>query len=259
MKKVKMYLLFASLIGLTVACQKTEDILSENTSAQDVTPASGNQSNDATLRHVDPDDFVTGVNNPFFPLTPGDTYHSLTTKIDGNDTVFENHNFIITHQTKVVQGVTCIEVHDVSTINGVLLEDTYDWFAQDDDGNVWYFGEDTKKYDSTGNYSTAGSWEAGVNGAQAGIQMWAHPRLHIGQTYNQEYYVGIAEDKAKVINGNVNTTVPYGSFQNCIKIREWTPLEPGIFGFKIYKAGIGQVRSGTPSEGESAVLISITH
>ena len=260
MKKQKMYLLFACLISMAVACKKTEDVLPGNSATQDgVSADAATQNAPDANRCIDPNDFVSGVNNPFFPLNVGETLHYLTTTIAGTDTSYENVDFIVTNQTKIIQGVTCMVVHDVVTWNGTLIEDTYDWFAQDDDGNVWYFGEDTKKYDSNGNYSTLGSWESGVDGARAGYQMWAHPRAHIGQTYKHEYYAGIAEDKAKVINGNVNVSVPYGSFQNCIKIKEFSPLAPGVNGFKYQKAGIGMVRSATPSEGESAVLISITH
>ena len=269
MKTMKMILLFGSFICFTAACQKNHDLLAENPGAAEGVAADALAKDHTALdrttgeivssRCINPNDFVAGVNNPFFPLTPGTTLHYVTTIVDGSNTIIEHNNFMVTSQTKVILGVTCMVVHDVSTIDGRLLEDTYDWFAQDDDGNVWYFGEDTKKYDETGNYSTAGSFEAGVDGAKAGYQMLAKPRTHIGETYRQEYYVGIAEDKAKVINGHVSVSVPYGTFSNCIKTKEWTPLEPGKIGYKIYKAGIGQVYSATPVENESSVLISITN
>lgn len=265
MKNKKMYLLLACLISMAVSCKKT-DSLSGDATNQDVLTSDAasrlgiNESDIAESRIVNPENFVQGVSNPFFPLNPGDTYHYLSSFVNDGVTVYHNGDFNVTDQTKVIQGVTCIIVHDVTTgTDATLIEDTYDWFAQDILGNVWYFGEDTKKYDENGNVSTAGSWEAGVDGAIAGIQMWAHPRAHIGQTYNQEYYSGIAEDKAKVINGNVIANVEFGSFQNCVRIKEFTPIEPGINGYKQYKEGIGMVSSATPIEGESAELISITH
>jgi hypothetical protein len=265
MKKKKMYLLFACLVSMTVACKKN-DSLPDDAANQDVVSSGSsarlgtNESDIIEKSTVDPDNFIQGVNNPFFPLNPGDTYHYLASFVNDGITVNHNGDFMITDETKLIQGVTCMIVHDVTTgTDGTLIEDTYDWFAQDIYGNVWYFGEDTKKYDENGNFSTAGSWEAGVDGAMAGIQMWAHPRAHIGQIYNQEFYSGIAEDKAKVIDGNVFANVPFGSLQNCVRIKEFTPLEPGINGYKQYKEGIGQVSSATPIEGERAVLISITH
>lgn len=247
-----MYLLFLCLIGIAAACQKNKGVIPGNSGSQEIVSA------DAPSRIVDPDDFVAGVNNPFFTLTPGTTFHYFTTNVHANVTEYENVDVTVTNQTKVIQGVTCMVVHDVVSWNGALIEDTYDWYAQDADGNVWYFGEDSKTYDSTGNYVTTGSWEAGVDGAEAGYIMWANPRAHLGKAYRQEYYPGFAEDKGKVVNGHANESVPYGSFQNCIKIKEWSPLHPGEVGFKYYEEGVGQLSSYVASEGESSVLISIT-
>ncbi|MCJ7444198.1 MAG: hypothetical protein MUO26_06665 [Methanotrichaceae archaeon] len=107
-----------------------------------------------------------------------------------------------------------------------LAEETFDWYAQDEHGSVWYFGEDSKEYENGKVVSTDGSWEAGVDSAEPGLVMEANPQ--IGDTYRQEYYEGEAEDMAQVISLNESVTVPYGLFDKCLVIEEWTPLEPNL-------------------------------
>jgi len=146
--------------------------------------------------------------------------------------------FAVTAATKVIQGVTCRVVHDRVFINGVLEEDTFDWFAQDNKGNLFYFGEDTKEFDAAGHVtSTAGSFEAGVNGAQAGIIMEADPK--VGDTYRQEFAKGVAEDQATVLNLNSTATTPAGTFSNCLQTKEFTHLKPGNVEEKRYARGLG--------------------
>jgi hypothetical protein len=138
--------------------------------------------------------------------------------------------------------VKCVVVNDKAWKNGKLIEQTYDWHAQDKEGNVWYFGEDTKEYKNGKVTSTKGSWEAGVDGAKPGIIMEAHPK--VGQSYRQEYYEGEAEDMAKVQSLNESLTVPYGSFDHVLVTKEWTPLEPSYHEHKYYARGVGQVYGG---------------
>ena len=104
----------------------------------------------------------------------------------------------VTHDTRKVMGVECVVVDHKGWEGGKLIERTYDWFAQDDKGTVWYFGEDTKEYENGEVVSTKGSWEAGVDGAKPGIIMQADPK--VGQSYHQEYYPGEAMDMARVIS-----------------------------------------------------------
>ena len=187
---------------------------------------------------IDPKDFTTTIDNPFFPLVPGTTYIYEGTK-EGSPLrdVFE-----VTDRTKMIMGVKCREILDRVYVDGALEEDTLDWFAQDDDGNVWYFGENTKELDADGNVvSTEGSWEAGVDGALPGILMEAHPR--VGDTYRQEFAEGVAEDMATVLALNKTVKVPFGNFKGCLETKEFTPLEPGQFEHKYYAAGIGFIRS----------------
>jgi hypothetical protein len=154
-------------------------------------------------------------------------------------------------------GVTTSIVRETEWEDGELVEDTFDWFAQDVDGNVWYFGEDSKEYEDGEVVSTAGSWEAGVDGAKPGIIMQADPQ--IGLAYRQEYYAGEAEDMAEVISLTGNATVPYGSFDNVLITREWTPLEPGIEENKYYAMDVGLIMEETVEGGSGSLeLVDIT-
>ncbi len=184
---------------------------------------------------IDPSNFVRGVDNPYFPLTPGTTlvYEGIS------DEGTERTEDTVTLDTKDILGVTCIVVHSTVTLDGNLIEDTLDWYAQDAQGNVWYFGEDTREYENGQVTSTSGSWQAGVDGAQPGIIMPSSPQ--IGATYRQEYFKGEAEDMAEVVSLSEAATVAYGSFQDLLLTREWTPLEPSIVENKYYARGMGLV------------------
>ncbi len=190
---------------------------------------------------ITPSDFTNShgkpnpINNPYNPLRPGTTYVYDGTK-DGED----QHDVVaVTKSTKSIIGVTTVVVRDTVTVAGFLAEDTFDWFAQDDAGNVWYFGEDTKEYDQQGNViSTFGSWEAGVDGAKPGIVMEAAPA--IGDTYRQELRAAVAEDMASVASLDETVTVPYGTFDRVLKTKEFSCIEAGL-DYKYYAQGIGLV------------------
>ena len=143
----------------------------------------------------------------------------------------------ITDQTKEILGVTTIVVREREWEDGELIEDTFDWYANDNEGNVWYFGEDSKEYDDGELVSTAGSWEAGVDGAKPGILVKGNPQ--VGDVYQQEYYEGEAEDMAEVLSLDASVTVEYGFFDNCLQTKEWTPLELGVEEHKFYASGVG--------------------
>jgi hypothetical protein len=130
---------------------------------------------------IDPANFVSGIDNPYFPLAPGTTFTYEAKTADG----LERDVVSVTHDTKVILDVTCTVVTDQSTVDGVIEEDTIDWYAQDKEGNVWYFGEFTTQFDNGVPVGHAGSWEAGVDGAQPGIVMLANPQP--GQSYRQEF------------------------------------------------------------------------
>ena len=192
---------------------------------------------------IDPADFTssTEIDNQYFPLVPGTIF---IYEGEDDEGVIEKIIVEVTGQTKLVMGVACVVVRD--TVSEVedgeeeVVEDTYDWFAQDNDGNVWYFGEDSWEYEDGEVASNEGSWEAGVDGALPGIIMHADPQ--VGVPYQQEYYEGEAEDMAEVISLNETVTVPFGTFENCLQTKEWTPLEPGIVEHKFYAPGIGFIK-----------------
>jgi hypothetical protein len=162
-------------------------------------------------------------------------------------------------ETKTILGISATVVHDQVFAEGELIEDTFDWFAQDDDGNVWYLGEDSKELENGQVVSTEGSWEAGVNGAQAGIIMWADPAAHVGQEYRQEFAEGEAEDVAKVVAVSESVTVPFGSFSGCIRTEDRNPLESGSRENKVYCPDLGTaVEFPLNSPTERTELVNVT-
>jgi hypothetical protein len=182
---------------------------------------------------IDPANFSTTIDNPYYPIVPGVVQHLKDTA--GNIVEITN-----TTDTKVILGVTCVVVHDtVSTSAGVLSEDTYDWFAQDKAGSVWYFGEQTNVHLPDGGLDPTGSWTGGVNCAKPGIVMEANPK--VGDSYRQEFYAGQAEDQADVLSVNETVTVAYGTFQNCLKTRDYTRFASGADENKYYCKGIGNL------------------
>lgn len=184
---------------------------------------------------INPEDFVEEIDNPYFPLTPGTTFVYEGESDEDNETLKTEVN--VTNETKVIMGVNTTVVRETEYEGGELEEETLDWYAQDKDGNVWYFGEDSKEYDEGEVVNTSGSWEAGVDGAQPGIIMGGDPQ--VGDVYYQEFAPGEAEDKAEVVSLNESVTVAYGSFESCLMTREWNPLEPGEEENKYYAPGVG--------------------
>lgn len=201
---------------------------------------------------INPANFVAGVNNPYFPLTPGTTYVYEGQTSDG----LEHSEFFVTHNTRVILGVTCIEVHDSVKLNGVLSEDTLDWFAQDKDGNVWYFGENTHELADGLITTIDGTFMAGVDGAKPGIVMKAHPM--IGDFYRQEFALDNAEDLADTLSLSETVTVPAGTYLNCLKSQETTPLETDLLEDKFFAPGVGNVLTVDEHTGARIELIQIT-
>jgi len=186
--------------------------------------------------HIDPADFGPRVDNPWFPLTPGRALVYTGTK-DGRKAL---DLFVATARTRVIDGVRTRVVEDRLYLDNVLEERTSDYYAQDRCGNVWYFGEDTATLDRRGHVvDTEGTWHAGVDGAQPGVFMQAHPQL--GRRFRQEWYRGQAEDVFKVIDRSARVTVPYGSFRHALRTAEWTALEPEVLDNKFYVRGVGEV------------------
>jgi hypothetical protein len=190
---------------------------------------------EADAVEIDPVDFTSEIDNPWMPLRVGSRWVYRETDQDGAERRVE---VTVLEETREVMGVETRVVHDVVTEDGEVVEDTYDWYAQDADGNVWYFGEDTKEL-SGGKASSAGSWEAGVDGAQPGILVPAEPE--VGMTYRQEYYEGEAEDAAEVLSLDEKVEVRSGTFDGVLMTKDYTPLEPDILEHKFYARGVGLV------------------
>jgi hypothetical protein len=193
---------------------------------------------------INPADFVAVIDNPFMPLKPG-----TRISFDGAERV----EITITTETKSILGVPATVVRDQVFLNGVLEEDTFDWFTQDRSGNVWYFGEKTAEYANGKVVSTAGSWEGGVHGALPGIIMLADPR--VGDVYRQEFYKGQAEDIGEVTGVGGSITVPLGTFTDILVTEEWTPLEPNVRERKTYVPGIGVVETRVIKGGRGVTKI----
>jgi len=236
MKKISL-ILFIVLGFLIVSCDKEEEERNKDLNYNPV---------------INPVNFTDWINNDYFPLVPGTiyTYHAATA--DGEEATVVS----ILHETKTILGVTCTIVRDVVSLDGVMIEDTYDWYAQDTDGNVWYFGEDVSNYENGVFQDKEGSFKAGVDGALPGIVMLAHPVMEM--PYRQEYYFNVAEDWGKVVATGLNVTTPMGSFMNCIKTADWNALEPDApIEYKYYALGIGLIREEVENTGEVSELISI--
>ena len=202
---------------------------------------------------INPANFVIEVNNPYFTLTPGTTY---TYKSHGKEGT-EINKVIVTNQTRKVMGVTTRVVWDRVWLNDQLIEETYDWYAQDKGGNVWYFGEDSKEYRKGRAASTEGSWEAGVDGAKPGIVMQAQPRP--GAPYRQEYKAGEAEDMGQVVSLRESVTTPAGTYKDCLKTKDWSAIESGGVEHKYYSREVGNVVLETEHGDKKRVeLIEIT-
>ena len=203
---------------------------------------------------LDPADFVRDVTNPYFPLPVGRTLIYRGVK-DGKSQVDRVH---VTSHIKVIEGIPAVTVTDVAKHNGQLLEKTTDWYAQDRQGNVWYLGEDTAAYLRGGKVDKSGSWQAGVRDAEPGIIMKAHPQ--VGDAYRQEYLAGVAEDRAEVLSLTESVTVPAGSFDNCLKTKDFTDLEPNNVENKFFCPDVGQVLTVTVQGGsDREELLSIAH
>lgn len=192
---------------------------------------------------IDPQAFSTTIDNAYLPMIPGTRLIYEADTSDGKRSTTTE----VTRDTKNVMGVKTVVVHDTVTTNGTISEDTYDWFAQDRDGNVWYFGEASKEI-KDGAVDTGGSFEAGVDGALPGIVMLASPQ--VGDKYRQEYAKGVAEDAGEVVNlhGNEDTQLT-GPSGDLLVIRDSDFLEPDAPAeSKYYKKGVGLILT-TPESG----------
>ena len=224
----------ALTLAFLLACQSpTSDpaltfLAGTDSAAADRTPSAAEP--------INPGNFPGGSRNRLFPLIPGTAFY-YTGEDDGVPTT---GLMTVTSSTKVIIGVPTIVVHDQAWNAGDLVEDTFDWYAEDRRGNVWYFGEDVTQLDHGQIIGHAGSWEAGVAGAIPGIIMPAVPQK--GRTYVQELAPGVAEDQMKVVSLDATVRVPFGTLTGCLKTEEFTPLHPDLLDNKFHCPGVGLVR-----------------
>jgi hypothetical protein len=207
--------------------------------------------------NLNPADFTTKIDNPYWPMTPGSKWVYSETDTEGTK---QKVVITVTNQTKTIaNGVKARVILDVVTEKGKPVEITKDWYAQDKRGNIWYLGEAVRNYENGKLVDRAGSFEAGVDGAQAGVAMPADPVP--GLSYRQEYYKGEAEDKASIITvGQEQVEVPYGYFnKDVLMTRDLVPTEPKVQELKFYAPGVGPLLSmHTDGPGGRATLISYT-
>ena len=200
---------------------------------------------------IDPMEFSSNVDNPYWPLVVGRTLVYEKQTPEG----LERIEVTALNETVEIDGYECRSVQDLVFLDGDLIEDTIDWYAQRCDGDVWYFGEIALNYEDGFLNDIDGSWRTGTDDAEPGILMKANPQ--IGDIYRQEYFLNEAEDMGEVVALNQTVTVPAGTFTGCVQTEDWTPIEPGVTEWKFYAPGIGMILELDPETGERLELIEI--
>jgi len=194
--------------------------------------------------NLDPADFVNVIDNPYLPFAPG-----MTWVYEGEeDDETERVEVEVLDETREIEGITATVVRDTVYVDGEIAEDTYDWYAQDKDGNVWYLGEDSHEYEDGKAVNASGSWEYGKDGALPGIVMLAHPE--VGDAYRQEYDEGEAEDMGEVLEVGATRELGIGSYDDVLVTEDWNPLEPDVIEQKSYAPGIGLIYEAKVEGGE---------
>jgi hypothetical protein len=184
---------------------------------------------------IDPASFVDVIDNRYFPLTPGTRWVYEGGSEDGPERI----EVEVLDERRDIQGISATIVRDTVYVEDVIAEDTYDWYAQDADGNVWYLGEDSTSYEEGEPPDTSGSWEYGIDGALPGIIMLAHPA--VGDAYREEYYPGEAEDLAEILEVGVTHSIGLGDYDDVVVTQNWSPLEPEVVEQKWYAPGVGVI------------------
>ena len=201
---------------------------------------------------LDEDEFVEGVDHLFLPFLDGATWVYEVMTAEG----LEEVTVTVTGDTKEIDDIECIVVQDVVTLDGELVEDTFDWFAQHEDGTIWYMGEIAKNFEDGELVDIEGSWLAGEDGGQPGMLMMGVPT--VGTTYRQELLLTEAEDAATVLATNQTVTIGLGTFTGCLKTADFSPLEPDALEYKYYAPGIGLILEEDQETGERLELVSFT-
>jgi hypothetical protein len=252
------FLSAALLVGLATACGGGSSESSTQTSGGGGTTGASMASlpvGSEPFNDPDPSQFTTEIDNPWWPMKPGSRWVFRETDAEGS--VSKVVVTVLDKTKMIANGVEARIVHDQVTEDGQIKEDTFDWYAQDADGNLWYFGEDTTEYENGKPKTKEGSWEAGKDGALAGIIMPADPQ--VGMTYREEYYKDHAEDGASIIGTDGLAVVPDGRFEQCVQTRNFSGIEPDVIEEKLYAKGVGVVLEITVSGGsDRSELLSYT-
>lgn len=199
---------------------------------------------------LDPSDFTHRITNEYWPMRPGTTW--TLREHDGG--VTQRVRLTVLERTRNVNGIEARVVHDVVREEGLIIENTFDWYAQDSGGSVWYLGEFTREYENGVPVNTEGSWEYGVDGAQAGILIPADPK--VGCTYRQEYLEGVAEDYAAVLSSDEDVQVPVGRFRDVLTTGDYVGLDPWVSEHKFFARDVGPVLVvGVSPSGSREVLV----
>jgi hypothetical protein len=230
-----------ALLPVAAACGDNTD--SQQAASSSTTRAGGAAVGDSGLPQgddqvdLDPASFTVEIDNKYWPMEPGAQWTYREVDEEGNELKVV---VTVTTETKeIANGVTARVVRDTVTQDGALIEDTFDWYAQDADGNIWYLGEDTAEFENGEISSTAGSFEAGVDGALPGVIIPANPQD--GMQYRQEYYKGEAEDNGEVLSTEEQAEVPYGHFEGALLTKDTITIEPDVLEYKLYATGVGPV------------------
>jgi hypothetical protein len=201
--------------------------------------------------HLVPADFSANIDNKRWPMTVGSRW--VYRVLDTADGSAQRQVITVTDQTKMIaDGIEARVIHDVVKDHGKPTEVTEDWYAEDSKGNVWYFGEDTTRYNRHGQPVDNGTWQAGVDGAMPGIALPARPK--VGMSYREEYSKGVAEDQSRVLALDAQAEVPAGHYKNVLLTEDFSPIEPKVSELKFYAKGSGQavlavdVSDGTDTE-----------
>jgi hypothetical protein len=218
------------VIAVAVGCG------SDGSTSSDAPTESGGLPQGADHVSLDPAEFTTEIDNPWWPMTPGSRW--VYDEVEGGERL--RVEVTVTDETRTVDGIEARVVRDVVTdANGEPVEVTDDWYAQDSEGNVWYLGEDTAEYENGKPVNTHGSFQAGTDGAEAGVIMPADPQP--GLEYREEYYADEAEDAAKVLSLSEQVGVAAGHYEDLLMTSNVNPLEPKVQEYKFYARGIGPV------------------
>jgi hypothetical protein len=239
--------------GCTTSATRPSVTTPPGTPALESRPAASTSAAESTLPtgtepvNLNPADFTADISHPYWPMKPGTrwTYRDVDEKGEVQHVVI----VATTATKKLANGITARVVRDTVRSEGDLVEDTFDWYAQDSAGNVWYLGEDTAEFENGKIVTRAGSFEAGAGGALPGILLPAEPQ--VGQKYRQEYLKGEAEDNGEVLGTNQLVEVPTGRYSGALLTRDTTSLEPTVVEYKLYAPGIGPVLALDISGGAS--------